>query len=176
MGFLDRNKKVRKNAGTCIHARCLKKVLCVALCVGTLVMTGCGEDKEPISADTFEDTMEAAGLIINDETESDGDIFGVEQILVAYSEDGYQIEYYLFENEADATQLYNYVTEDLEINYSDADVVAKSRVSFEEYGKYTIAVNGEYYVVSRIGNTLVYATALEEYKDVTKDLVESLGY
>lgn len=46
----------------------------------------------------------------------------------------------------------------------------------DNHGKYTINMNGTYIVISRIDNTVMYATISSDSKDTMKELLGQMGY
>lgn len=154
----------------------IKNKICVAVFIGMLGIAGCSMDKTPVSADTFEEKMEDAGLTVNDQTSEAPEDFGTSDVKVAFEEGKYQIEYYDFENEEDAESLYNFVQGELEDTYENSNGTVKTSKKIGNYASYKLSADDIYFEISRIGDTLVYSTATSEYKNQVKELVEDLGY
>lgn len=53
---------------------------------------------------------------------------------------------------------------------------AETSVSINSYSKYTLLNNEYYMVVTRIGNTVMYAQVDKQEKDIVKDIFKQLGY
>ena len=156
--------------------RNLKKIICTMMVVGLVFTTGCGGDKVAIDEATFISTMENLGTEITDKTETMEEFSSATSAQIAYMEEQYQIEYYAFSDETDAQRLYSVSVDNLETASEDASGVAKTNVSMDSYGKYTISMNDTYIVVSRIENTVIYATATSDSKDTVKEILEQMGY
>lgn len=154
----------------------LRKAICVLMITGLIFVIGCGEEKVAVEPATFISTMEEAGADVSDQTETMAEISSATSVQVAYVEEQYQIEYYEFGDETDASYLYSVSVEQLEDAAETTSGVAKTNVSTDSHGKYTISMDGKYIVVSRIGNTVMYATATNDYKDIVKELLEQMGY
>lgn len=154
----------------------LRKAVLTMMAAGMIVTAGCGKEKVAVEPEAFISAMEGAGAQVSDQTETMAEVSSATSVQVAYMEDQYQIEYYEFEEAADASYLYSASVEQLETAAETASGVAKTNVSTDSYGKYTISMNGNYIVVSRIGNTVMYATAAGDYKDTVKELLEQMGY
>lgn len=154
----------------------LRKVICVMMVTGLIFATGCGEEKVAVEPTTFISTMKEAGADVNDQTETMEKISSATSVQVAYMEEQYQIEYYEFGEETDASYLYSASVEQLEDAAEAASGVTKTNVNTGSHGKYTISMDGKYVVVSKIGNTVMYATATSDYKDTVKELLEQMGY
>ncbi len=154
----------------------LRKVVSAMMVMGLIFATGCGEDKVAIDAAAFISVMESAGVEVSDQTETIAEVSSATSVQVAYVEEQYQIEYYEFGEETDASYLYSVFVEQLESAAETASGVAKTNVSTDNHAKYTISMDGKYIAVSRIGNTIIYATAMSDYKDTVKELLEQMGY
>ena len=156
--------------------RKIRSILCAVSCMGMFGMVGCTTEKTPVSAETFSEKMEEAGLTINDQSEEAPEDFGTSEVKVAFEEGQYQIEYYAFEKEEDAESIYSSMQGQLEDTYESANGTVKTSKNVGNYGSYKLSADGKYYVVSRIGNTLVYSATTSDYKNQVKKLVEDLGY
>lgn len=154
----------------------IKNIACMAVCIGIFALAGCSVDKTPVSGDTFSEKMEEAGLSINDQTAEVPEDSGMSDVRVAFEEGEYQIEFYEFTKEEDAKSLYNVQQGNLEDTYESANGTVKTSKKLGNYASYKLSADDEYYVISRIGNTLVYSATTDEYKNQVKKLVEDLGY
>lgn len=154
----------------------IKRIMSILTLTGMLLVTGCGEEKVAVAPDSFISTMESVGATINDQTEVMAEVSSATSVQIAYVEGEYQIEYYEFAEETDAQYLFEASKEQLETAAESASGVAKSSVSMDNHGKYTINMNGTYVVISRIDNTVIYATTSSDNKDTMKELLEQMGY
>jgi len=120
--------------------------------------------------------MEEAGLEINDQSDEAPEDLGMSEVRVAFDEGKYQIEFYTFDKEEDAKSMYNYVQENLEKQYESESGRVRTSKSVGNHASYKLSADEKYFVVSRIGNTLVYSAATSDYKNQVKELVEDIGY
>lgn len=154
----------------------IKLTACILACSVIFGLTGCSTDKDPISAETFTQKMEKAGLEINDQSKEAPEDLGMSEVRVAFDEGKYQIEFYTFDKEEDAKSMYNYVQENLEKQYESESGRVRTSKSVGNHASYKLSADEKYFVVSRIGNTLVYSAATSDYKNQVKELVEDIGY
>lgn len=154
----------------------VKSIVCMTACIGVLAMAGCNTDKTPISGDTFSEKMEEAGLSIHDQTAEKPEELGMSDVRTAIKEGEYQIEFYEFKKEEDAKSLYKEQEGKLKDKYESEKGTVKTSKERGNYASYKLYAEDEYYVLSRIGNTLVYSTTTGEYKNQVKKLVEDLKY
>ena len=148
-----------------------KKLSVVMLFVCMVVFTGCGKSKEKMSVDTFVNHMEQAGLTMMEQSDDIAEDSAITEVQVALAEDNlYQVG---VEN---AQYFYNVAKNGIEESYGEVNGNVKTNVSASNYDKYTLLIEGRYYVVSRIEDTLVYVIASSDSKDIVKALVEEIGY
>lgn len=154
----------------------IKLTACILACSVIFGLTGCSTDKDPISAEKFTQKMEEAGLEINDQSDEAPEDLGMSEVRVAFDEGKYQIEFYTFDKEEDAKSMYNYVQENLDNQYENESGRVRTSKSVGNHASYKLSADEKYFVVSRIGNTLVYSAATSDYKNQVKELVEDIGY
>lgn len=156
----------------------INKKLCVAVVlVCMMVFAGCGKPKEKISVDAFVSHMEQAGLTMMEQSDDIADDSGIIEVQVALAEDNlYQVEFYQLDGVENAHYFYNAAKDGIEESYGEANGNVKTNVSASNYDKYTMSIEGRYYIVSRIDDTLVYVIASGDSKDIVKALVEEIGY
>lgn len=56
------------------------------------------------------------------------------------------------------------------------DNVKKTSISAANYNSYTLRTKKKYYMVSRVGHTMIYSKVPEEQEDTVSKLIKSLGY
>lgn len=132
--------------------------------------------KDPISAEEFKEKMEDKNFVItdaNDQFIGQGDIFN--QIYVAYTyDDDYQIEFYDFKNDENAEKFFN---KNKSIFEAEKDsTIIETNTSGSNSAKYTLTCNGEFMVVSRIANTVIFLRVDDENKSEIQDILKELGY
>lgn len=97
----------------------------------------------------------------------------VDSILIASSPD-YQIEFYVVPTVEQAQATFKENKESFELE--KGAVSTDSSVSLSNYSVYKQTSNGQYYVISRVENTFIYAVTPDENKKAVNDLLDTLGY
>lgn len=156
----------------------MNRKLCVAVVfVCMLVFAGCGKPKEKMSAEAFVSYMEQAGLTIMEQSDDIAEDSEITEVQVALAEDDvYQVEFYQLAGVENAMALYTAAKNDIEASYGEVNGNVKTNISVSNYDKYTLLIEGRYYVVSRIDDTLVYVIASSDSKDIVNALLEEMGY
>lgn len=154
----------------------MRKIYIISFTILLLLsLASCGKPKTALLADEFRSQMEAVGCEVVDALDNFSEDDAYESVLVALNEDGgYQIEFYVTSDENKAIQMFNTVKNNFAAEKGNAST--DSSVSISNYSKYTLNTNGQYYVVSRIGNTFLYVVTASENKDVVNGSLEALGY
>ena len=151
----------------------IKKLGFVFLLLSSLLLTGCAT-KEVITADMFKTTLEKYEFVVEDATESYQMQTTFNKVLVATKNtDIYQVEFYEFENEETAIQIF----ENQKMIIEEA-ATAKSHSSVEavNYDKYEQTSDINYGVVVRVENTLIYSLVNLEHKEEIKEILKELNY
>ncbi len=137
-------------------------------------VTGCG-NKTAISAEDFKTKLEDKGYSIQDASNQFNDDTQVQKVYLAIDSDSkYQIEFYEFDNEENATEFFNLNKHNFENTKTVTVYEASSSVG--NHSKYTLISNNKYKVVSRIGNTAIYLDVDDSYKEDVKKLLKELDY
>lgn len=159
----------------------MKKVLIVigiiaVVVVGIVVIAfnTLNKEKTPISADTFNTTMESKGYIMTDTTSQFSQYENYMSESYVAQKTGYQIEFYELTSEENAISMYN--TNKTKFESQKTDASASAATSMNNYSTYSLTTNGKYKYLSRIDNTLVYIDVDESYKDIVKDIMKEIGY
>ena len=150
-----------------------KKILLILLILTSFFLTGC-MSKEVINADTFKKVLEENNYEVNDTTESYQMQTTFKKVLIAIKEPEYiQIDFYEFEEEETAIQIYENQKMIIE-----GSAVSSSHTNVEaiNYDKYEQTSDGQYGVVVRVENTVVYALVHKDYKEEVQSVLEKLGY
>lgn len=117
--------------------------------------------------------MTHAGYQIVDATEQfDKDL--VDSVSLAVKDDKYQIEFFDFKSENDA--IYSYNLNEKKFEDRKEAVSSYSSVKMGNHASYKLTTGGQYLVVSRIGDTLIYIDTTTDYKDEINDILKELGY
>lgn len=149
-------------------------IVIVLVGIVLVVFNTLNKEKTPISANTFNTTMESKGYIMTDTTSQFAQYGNYMSKSYAAQKTGYQIEFYELSSEENAISMYNTNKTKFESQKSNAS--ASATASMNNYATYSLTTNGKYKYLSRIDNTLVYIDVDESYKDVVKDIMKEIGY
>lgn len=139
-----------------------------------LLFTGCG-NKTAATNETFQNTLTEMGYQVQDIKEQYSQYEHITSAYLAVDDtNSYQIEFYETVDEESAKGMFN----TNKSNFEESDSIAKvnTSVSAGNHSKYILMANGEYVVISRIANTMIFAHTSEEYKDEVSEVLDSLGY
>lgn len=134
---------------------------------------GCGEDKPAITSDDFVSKMENRNLTITDSLSSQSDDLNLVKAYYADSEDKYRIEYYEFATDGDAKSAYNDTLDTINEVYEAAKIKTMVSNAIANYSKTVVTADGVCYIISRVGNTVIYSTASSEYKKTIENIIET---
>ena len=149
-------------------------VAIVGVIIG-ITFVNLNKEKTSITASSFYTTMSQKGYSVQDASSQFSDYNYVKQAYIAASKDlSYQIEFYELLDDSYATSFYNNNKSIFESSKGNAS--AETSVGLKNYSKYTLSSNGEYMVVSRIDNTVIYVKVDDSYKDTVKAILDELGY
>lgn len=148
----------------------------VVVLVGIVLITfnALNKEKTPISADTFNTTMEGKGYVMTNSTSQFAQYPNYMLESYVAQKTGYQIEFYELTSEENAISMYN--TNKAIFESQKANISSSATASMNNYSTYSLTTNGKYKYLSRIDNTLVYVDVDESYKDVVKDIMKEIGY
>jgi len=136
------------------------------------MLCGCSA-KTAIDAETFTKTMEAENYTVTDVT-SDTETNGLATSVLIAANDNYQIEFYvLTDNDTGESVFYN------NQNLFDDEHPTKtmsSEVSSGNYNYYAFNADGNFHMIARVDNTMLWCEADKAYKEEIVDLVKKLGY
>jgi ABC-type uncharacterized transport system auxiliary subunit len=143
-------------------------ILALALLL-MLSMTAC-QSKTPITADVFQQKMEAAGHTVVDSSEQYAGYPHVLKVLVSNS-DILHLEFFeidtldnaagVFSSNKTTVEAYNGVSSSVQVN---------------NYQKYTTKTSEQYYVVVQVEKTLVYAFCNAADSSKLDQVINDLGY
>lgn len=146
----------------------IRLFLCIVMVLG---LTGCLK-KEKITQDVFKNVVETHGLTVIDKSIEFPDKMLLSYLSAANNE--YFIEYYEFDSEENASELYE--SNKIEIENSKGSSYSQTDLNGLNYQLYTLTSKGKYIFISRIENTILYSEVKEEYKDEIKEITKDLGY
>ena len=136
-------------------------------------LTGCG-NKNMISKDDFITKAENNDLVVTDATNQYSSYGYITSATIAQHSDGWQIEFYVLDDAANAQSMFN--TNKTNFENSKGGTATETSASMGNYSTYGLTSNGYYMYVSRVDNTLLYVRVKDTYKDKVKDVIKDLGY
>lgn len=139
-----------------------------------LLLTGC-TNKTAISEADFKSKMEEKNFVVQDATYQFENYEYVKKALLAQKEDySYQIEFYILDTITNAESFFETNKDIFEESKSNGST--ETSVSLGNNDKYTLSTDGQYKLISRIDNTMIYLNVAEDNREEVKELVEELGY
>lgn len=138
-----------------------------------VLFTGCGK-KKAITSDTFKEKAEASGYTIIDANVQYAAYGYVKEAYIARSDNGYQIEFYVFEDGDYAKGMFNTNKEIIE-NINGINKM-KTEVNLANYNKFSVTTDNTYGYLSRIDNTLVYINTTKENKKEISKFLKKINY
>ena len=90
------------------------------------------------------------------------------------SSDGWQVEFYVLDNSANASSMFNSNRNIFE-NYRSNSSSEKSAITGNS-STYSLISSGYYMYLCRIDNTLLYVKVQDTYKNTVQNFVKALGY
>ena len=149
-------------------------VAILAIILG-VVFINLNTEKTSITASNFKNLMQQKGYTVSDANSQFSDYDYIQQVYIAADSNyNYQIEFYELSDDSYATRFYNNNKSIFESSKGNAS--AETSVDLKNYSKYTLSSNGNYMVISRIDNTVIYVDVDDNYKDNVKDILNELGY
>jgi len=143
--------------------------------IGFLVFRFLNKEKDSITANEFKKAFEEKDFIVVDVAEQFAEFSHIKKVYLAIEKDNnYQIEFYQISDEESAIEFYNNNKSIFE-SYK-GNTSTETNLAISNYAKYTLSANGQYMVVSRIDNTVIYVDVDSSYKDEVQDLLENIGY
>ncbi|MBE6752779.1 MAG: hypothetical protein E7559_00245 [Ruminococcaceae bacterium] len=156
----------------------MKKICCVILSVllvcSLFCLSGCKE-KVSVDAAAFTSAMEELGYTVKSESYQFQGATKEIKVYLAYDNDGNDlIEFYVLDSAETAVALFNDNKAFFESSVSGAS--SKSSVSAANYNTFRLTADGEFKVLSRIDNTMVFVSVPTEYKDAVNTALDKIGY
>ena len=152
------------------------KLFALLLCVTLLAsaLTGCGS-RTPVTKEVFTQTMENAGFTVMDVTETTQTNGLATGVLIAMNEkDGYQIELWELVDEETGEGVFYNNKNSFEVEHSSKTM--SMSVTAGNYNYFAFTADGNFHMIARIANTMLYCEADKAYKDDIVDLAKQLGY
>ena len=152
-----------------------KKILYVlTLMVVTLTLTGCG-NKKAITIDEYKDIMSTNSFVLNNAKNRISVNSNIKDIYIAANpKDNYQIEFYVLESVDTAKTFFSENKTRFSKEVGKNKIETKFKKGNSE--KYTVTSLGQYRLVSRIENTVIYLDTRESNKKKVDEILKELGY
>ena len=151
-------------------------IIIIGAVVTGIVVINKHKNKEPITVESFKNTMQEKNYEVYDVKDSlFSDFDQIEKAYIAIKgNDIYQIEFYKLRSEDDAVYIYNINKTKFEAYKSSSSI--ETTTSIGNNSKYTLTTNDKYKVISRVADTAIYLDVDTEYKDEVKAILKELGY
>jgi hypothetical protein len=150
----------------------MKKIFALILALSVLFSLTACQKKTALTADEFTDTMEDAGYVVMDVTDS-VDTNGVDVTVLYAENEDLEVFFYVFEKSRDVGQ----TMENIKDMCDDMNgIKSSSSVNLGNFSKFTCTVGEDLFVASSIDETMIFIETTKEQKDLVNDLLESLGY
>ncbi|MDR1003293.1 MAG: hypothetical protein LBL82_08515 [Oscillospiraceae bacterium] len=148
----------------------------LVLSVFLFALSGCSSSpKEPITAETFNSTMQENNFTVTDAT-SQFEAGLVNSVTIAVNKAAtYQIEFYVVPSAERARSSY----EQNRVHFKElkGSAAVETEVFLPSYARYTLTSDGKFYIVSQIGNTFIFAQNIASSdKAEVEDILKELGY
>ena len=146
----------------------------IIIIIVIIASTGCAFYKS-LNADDFKNQFAAIGYTIDKDQEAEYSDYKITSYQEASKEDmPFKVIYYEFENEIEAQKVYQKYKTNL------ANYLTTSSKNTETTGavftKMVATSEGEYIVISRIKNTLIFVPGLKDYKSTIDEMLVNIGY
>ena len=146
-----------------------KYIKLLSLVLIVFLITACGEEKVKLDTKRFTEKISNLEFVVSDNTKLIED----KTIKGAYSAHNgkYQIEFYIFKDEKRAKEAYTSNKKYLENNKKKG-----KEKEDNTYSKYVQELTDTYNVLTRVEDTLIYASVNIEYKKDLKKVLKELNY
>ena len=140
-----------------------------------LTMTGCF-NKTALTAEEFSSKAKEYGLKVEDQSEDyqDDGKHRITKAIMGYSNNDWQVEYYELANESYSRELYILAQSDIE--EAKSSMSSNTTINLGNHQKYSQTGGGNYFVVSRIGKTVIYIETTDSNKEDVKAFLKSINY
>ena len=136
------------------------------------MLTGCGS-KTAQTVDGFIQVMEDAGFEVEDVTAEMGTNDLATSVIIAVGEN-YQIEFLELVDSETGKGVFNGNKAVSEDEHSVKSLILE--VSSSNYNYYAFNADGEFHMIARIDNTMIYCVADKEFRSEIVNLAKTLGY
>ena len=136
------------------------------------LLSGC-KGKTPLSPEGFTVIMEEAGFAVEDVT-SARETDGLATTLLVAEGEHYGMEFYQLTDEATAQALFFSGKNVFEEEHRTQSVSVS--LTMPHYNYYAFNAEGDFHLIARVADTMIYCTAEKEYRSEIQDLVKKMGY
>ncbi len=147
-------------------------IIVFVLALATL-LSACGGNKTAKTPEEFTSFMEDKNFRVDDVTASTNTDDLANKVLVAYN-GNYQIEFYELIDDATGNGVFNNNKDIFEDKHSVKTM--STEITTSNYSYYHFTGEDNFYMISRIKNTMLYCVAHKDFKDEIVDIVKNLGY
>lgn len=146
----------------------------LTLMIITVALTGCGK-KKAITVDEYKDIMSSKLFVVNNAKNNIDEKSSIKDIYVAANtKERYQIEFYVLNSVDSAKEFFSNNKTRFGKQVGKNKVETKSKKG--NFEKYTVTSLGQYRLVSRIDNTVIYLDIGESNKKKVDEILKELGY
>ena len=151
-----------------------KRILISILCVVTIIccLTGCSP-KTAQTVSGFTEFMEAAGFEVQNVTANTETNGLTTAVLIAACEN-YQIEFSVLKDSETGEFVFTMAKNLFDEEYSVKTMSLK--VEIGDYNYYSFTADGNFHMITRIENTMIWCVADKAYKEEIVDCIKALGY
>ena len=154
--------------------------LFLAFCALAVLMIALIPERDTITAEEFTAHMEEWNLTAHDYMHNLSDEFidtpiGSIETYLRVETPGLIVEFIVFSTDARARSAYAQTVQSIE-HLRAGGASSHTQMGFSNFNRFTQTGSGQYVVVSRIGNTLVYAHTLTEHRANLNRMLRELGY
>lgn len=152
--------------------RIVISIICIAMIAGLLA--GCSA-KTPITSDIFSQTMTSASFKVEDVTDRTQTNGLATSVIVAAKEDGsYQIEFWELTDSEVGLGIFSNNKNILSEEHSVR--MMSSEINSGNYNYFAFTADGNFHMIARINNTMLYCEANKDYKGEIINFAKQLGY
>lgn len=131
-------------------------------------------NRSPLTAEEFTQRMEAEGFVVEDVLHT-VELEGGSYYLRVHQTGVFFMEFAVFFSDSAAQRAYSGLVFDVQRAAAGMST-ATTQMGFANYNRFTLTAGGEYFVVSRIGNTVLFAQTSTGNRAPMNELLRELGY
>ena len=158
----------------------MKKTALISALLALVILTtclfaACGKERTPATAESFRSTLEAKGYTVQDATASTQGGDTTNGVYIALNpESNLQVELYLMKSETGCASVYENNVANAKNAVSGTS--SEAFVNLGSFQKFTQTDDSVFYIIARIGDTMLYCKTDKANADEAKAVFEELGY